>query len=76
MRVRFGLEGTTPMSPTAILLISVAAEIERAVSEAARIAGHALTVARTAHEAVKGFRHIVHVLFADLCPSPVVVPPQ
>jgi DNA-binding response OmpR family regulator len=45
------------MDPTIILLISRDSEIERAVSEAARKTGHALTVARTAHQAVKEFTY-------------------
>lgn len=45
------------MPAPAILLISGDAEIERAVREAARKTGHALTVARTAHDAIKEFTH-------------------
>jgi DNA-binding NtrC family response regulator len=39
------------------MLLSGDAEIERAVSEAARRTGIAVTVVRTAHEAVKEFTH-------------------
>jgi DNA-binding NtrC family response regulator len=60
------------MSPPAILLISGDAEIERAVNEAARNAGHALTVARTAHEAVRRFAHGfqgIELILLDLDPA-------
>ena len=40
-----------------VFLISDDAEIERAVSDAARGTGHALTVARTSHEAVRLLAH-------------------
>jgi len=43
------------MSHPSILLISGDPEIEQAVREAARDAGHGLIVARTAQEAVKAF---------------------
>jgi DNA-binding NtrC family response regulator len=45
------------MPQPGILLISGDAEVERAVSEAARRTSQPLTVARTAHEAVKQFSH-------------------
>jgi DNA-binding NtrC family response regulator len=45
------------MDPTIILLISRDAEIERAASDAARRTGHTLSVARTAHQAVKEFMY-------------------
>ncbi len=52
---RIGLEGVIYMFPPTIMLISGDAEIERAVREAARRTGISVTVARTAHEAVKEF---------------------
>jgi|GEM_PF-20310 len=60
------------MSPPAILLITGDPEIERAVSEAARKTGRALTVARTAHEAVKQFAHgfqDLSLILVDLDPE-------
>jgi DNA-binding NtrC family response regulator len=45
------------MYPPTILLISGDPETERAAGEAARRTGNGLTVARTAHEAVKEFTH-------------------
>lgn len=52
-----GLKKLSSMDSTIILLISRDPEIERAVSEAARRTGHALMIARTAHEAVKVFTY-------------------
>jgi len=56
-RFTFPVEGTLCMTPLAIFLISGDAEVERNVTESARRTGHALIVARTAHQAVKMFAH-------------------
>jgi DNA-binding NtrC family response regulator len=68
----FQIEGTLCMNPPAILLITGDAEIERAVCEAAGKTRHALTVARTAHEAVRMFAHGfdgLDLIFVDLDPD-------
>jgi len=60
------------MSPPVIMLISGDPEIERAVSDAARKTGHALTVVRTAHEAVRQFSHGfqgLNLILVDLDPE-------
>jgi len=60
------------MNPPAIFLISGDADIERAVTEAAGRTGHALTIARTAHEALRMFSHGfdgVELILVDLDPD-------
>jgi DNA-binding NtrC family response regulator len=60
------------MIPPAILLITGDAEIERAVLEAACRSGRALTVVRTAHEAVRIFSHgfdRFNLILVDLDPD-------
>lgn len=60
------------MYPPTIMLISSDPEIERAVSEAAKQTGIAMTVARTAHEAVKAFTHGfegISLILVDLDPE-------
>jgi len=66
------VEGVIHIFSRTIMLISGDAEIERAVSEAARRTGIALTVVRTAHEAVKEFTHGfegLSLIFVDLDPD-------
>lgn len=60
------------MSPPKVLLISGDPEIERAASEAARRTRIALSVARTAHDAVKEFTHGfagLNLILVDLDPE-------